>query len=139
MPFSQWLLVFFSLMELLLLAVVILFFWRLRRSEGTLNKLQQKQEELLNRLHFNEEMEQELMVSFGERQRELVGLEEVLSARSTELKKLISKAEEIGRSPHVLREIILKGYRQGRSAKELARATGISLDEVELILMEAKR
>ena len=139
MPFSQWLLVFFSLMEVLLLAVVILFFWRLRRSEAILNKLQQKQEELLNRLHFNEEMEQELMASFEERQRELAGLEEVLSARSAELKKLISRAEEIGRSPHVLREIILKGHRQGRPAKDLARATGLSVDEVELILMEAKR
>ena len=138
MPLTQWLLLLFSLAELALLIVVLIFFWRLRRSEETLSALQQKQEELLGKLQFNTQLEQELMASFAQRQKELVGLDRELADRADQLRKLVQKAEELRRSPQFLRDTILAGARGGESAVSLAKATGLSLDEVELILMENK-
>ena len=50
--------------------------------------------------------------------------------------KLVRKAEECSRSPEFLRQIILNGSKRGQSALALAKSTGLSLDEVELILAQ---
>jgi hypothetical protein len=46
----------------------------------------------------------------------------------------MEQAEGISRSPQFLREIIMNGRRKGRTVEQLARSTGLSADEVELIL-----
>ena len=128
-----------SLTELIVLVVVLFFFFRLRRSEALLNSLQEKQETLLKKLHFNAELEQELVSTFEQRQAGLENLDQALEARSRTLEKLLKQAESVCRSPQFLREIILSGRRQGRSIPELASSTGLSVDEVELILDQADR
>lgn len=126
-----------SLTELALLVVVLVFFLRLRRSEALLGALQDKQEELLRKLHFNAELEQELVSTFTERQEMLSRLDERLQDRAADLEKLLKQAEQVSRSPRFLRELVLSGHRQGKPAQALAMATGLSVDEVELIIGQA--
>lgn len=126
-----------SLTELFVLVVVLIFFFRLRRSEALLNSLQENQESLLKKLHFNAELEQELVSTFERRQNDLQLLDQALERRANTLEKLLKQAEGVCRSPQFLREAILSGRRQGRSVPDLATATGLSVDEVELILEQA--
>ncbi|OLN28049.1 hypothetical protein DVDV_1795 [Desulfovibrio sp. DV] len=130
------LIIFLTVSELALLLLVVLFFSRLRRSEELLSKLQKNQDALLKKLDFNARLEQELVGSFQRRQTELAILDQKLEERSTQLEKLVRKAEEISRSPEFLRQIIVNGTRRGQSPQTLAKATGLSLDEVQLILAQ---
>lgn len=130
------LVIFLTVSELALLLLVVLFFSRLRRSEELLSKLQKNQDALLKKLDFNAKLEQELVGSFQRRQAELAELDQQLEERSRQLEKLVRKAEEITRSPEFLRQIILNGTRRGQSPQALAKATGLSLDEVQLILAQ---
>ncbi len=131
-----WLLVFVSLTELLLLFLILLFFWRLKRSENALSNLQASQEDFLIRMAENSALEQELVNSFAARQAELRQLDHSLQERAERLQKLVDQATNISRSPQFLREVIRKGKRQGKSTMELCRSTGLSMDEVELLLAE---
>ena len=130
------LVIFLTVCELALLWLVVLFFSRLRRSEGQLAKLQLNQDTFLKKLDFNARLEQELVSSFQNRQAELAELDQKLEQRRAELEKLVKKAEEITRSPEFLRQVILNGARRGQSPQALAKATGLALDEVELILAQ---
>ena len=130
------LILFLTVSELALLLLVVLFFSRLRRSENLLSKLQKNQDSLLKKLDFNAKLEQELVGSFHRRQADLAELDQQLEERSKQLEKLVRKAEEITRSPEFLRQIILNGTRRGQSPQALAKATGLSLDEVQLILAQ---
>ncbi|NJB67054.1 uncharacterized protein HemX [Desulfobaculum xiamenense] len=131
------LLLIMSITEFLLLGLLLVFFLRLRRSESALNTLQQKQESILAKLHFNAELEQELVSTFAKRQSELSQLDNLLEERAKDLRKLVRQAEEISRSPQFLREVIISGRRKGKSPQALALTTGLSVDEVELILEQA--
>jgi len=130
------LVIFLTVCELALLLLVVLFFSRLRRSEELLAKLQKNQDALLRKLDFNAKLEQELVGSFSRRQAELAELDQKLEERRTQLEKLVKKAEEVTRSPEFLRHIIVNGSRRGQAPLALAKATGLSLDEVELILAQ---
>lgn len=132
------LVIFLTLCELVLLLLVVLFFSRLRRSEDLLAKLQKNQDGLLKKLDFNAKLEHELVDSFRRRQIELAELDKKLEERRAELEKLVKKAQEYSRSPDFLRQIIVNGARRGQSAQALAKATGLSLDEVDLILAQNK-
>ena len=132
------LVIFLTVCELALLLLVVLFFSRLRRSEDILAKLQKNQDALLKRLDFNAKLEQELVGSFTRRQAELAALDQKLEERRDQLEKLVRKATEVSRSPEFLRQIIVNGARRGQSNQALAKATGLSLDEVELILAQNK-
>jgi uncharacterized protein HemX len=131
-------LVALSFVELALLLLLLVFFVRLRRSENLLSILQGNQEDLLVRLQENAELEQEVVASFAERQEQLRRLDMQLEARAQALQRLLSQADEVQRSPQFLREIIQDGLRRGRSAQDLAHETGLSIDEVELILLQIK-
>ncbi len=137
MQLSHWILLFMSVTELALLLLLFVFFLRLKRSESLLNEMQAKQEAFAAKIRFNAELEQELVDSFAQRQEQLRQLDIQLEARAASLQKLIKQAEDITRSPHFLREMIIDGHRKGRSPQQLARATGLSVDEVELILMKS--
>ena len=132
--FPVWLLCVFSAAEVLVLLAVLLFFMRLRRSEGLMNTLQANQESLLQRLQLNAQLEHELVATFAQRQAELRNLDEKLEERSQELRRLLEQAEGIARSPRFLREVILNCRSKGLDAARTARRTGLSVDEVELIL-----
>lgn len=133
------LIIFLTVCELALLLLVVLFFSRLRRSEDLLAKLQKNQDSLLKKIDFNARLEQELVSSFQQRQAELAELDQQLEERRTELANLVKKAEEYSRSPDFLRQIIVNGARRGQSSQALAKATGLALDEVELILAQNNR
>lgn len=137
---APWLLIGLTLTEFVLLLAVFLFFRRLKRSETLLEQLQQKQEQFVAKLAFSAELEQELVASFEERQQALFKLEERLAERSEELEALLERSEK---TPLLKRQtpkqIVLNGHKRGLSAKALAQASGLSVDEVELILMEARR
>ncbi len=130
------LVIFLTICELALLLLVVLFFSRLRRSEELLATLQKNQDTLLRKIDFNAKLEQELVGSFGRRQAELAELNQKLEERRNQLEKLVKKAEEVIRSPEFLRQIIVNGSRRGQPPLALAKATGLSLDEVELILAQ---
>ncbi|ABB37188.1 hypothetical protein Dde_0387 [Oleidesulfovibrio alaskensis G20] len=134
MQLSLLALVLVTVAEILLLGLLVIFFFRLRRSENVLSQLQANHEKLLARLHFNAELEQELVESFAQRQEELRQLDIRLEQRAADLRRLMEQAEGISRSPQFLREIIMNGRRKGRTVDQLARSTGLSADEVELIL-----
>lgn len=136
MSLQEWLLIVLTGSELLLLVLVVGFFARLRRSEDMLSALQGNQAELMGKLQRSAQVEQELIDSFEDRQRELVRLEDKLAARARELGKLLKQAEEISRSPDFLRQVVLNGLKKGQSARELAKATGLTQDEVELIISQ---
>ncbi len=131
------LLIALSLTEILLFFMILRFFSRLRKSEDLLTRLRDGQTSLLDKLRTNAELEHELMDSFSARQRELSALNAKLEERAQELRGLVEQAENISRSPQFLRELIIAGKKKGRSPLQLAKATGLSLDEVELILAQA--
>ena len=125
-----------TLLELLVLGGAVVFYLRLRRSESLLNSLQDNQQSLLARIEMNARLEREIVATFAQRQAELRELDEKLSDRVTELRRLLEQAEGISRSPQFLREIILNGRRKGLSSRQIARNAGLSVDEVELILAQ---
>ena len=137
MQFTFWLLALVSIFELILFFLLLSFFRRLRNSEELLLKLQTGQTSLLANLEQNAQLEKDLIASFADRQHELKRLDMQLEERAASLGKLLNQAEAVSRSPQFLRELILSGIRQGKSPLELARATGLSLDEVKLILAQA--
>lgn len=134
MQITALLLLALTVTELALLFVVIVFYLRLRKSESLIARMQTKQEEFLNKLRANAQLEQELVDSFERRQDELSRLDGQLTERVVVLNKLLKQADEYARSPQFLRQVIISGNRQGRSPKELAKTTGLSVDEVELII-----
>ncbi len=127
-------LIVLTVSELILIALLVLFFSRLRKSETLLQKLQDNQQSLLQKLNFNAKLEQELVSSFSRRQAELAALDQVLEERKNALEKLVRQARDITRSPALLRQAVVTGARRGRSTAALAKSTGLSEDEVELIL-----
>lgn len=131
---SYWILAASTLVELVLLGLAIVFFGRLKKSEALLHSLQNRQQEFLNKLEASSRLEKEMISSFSERQEELIVLEEKLRLRVTEMRRLLEQADNFTKSPQFLRQIILSGYGRGQSAEALARATGLSVDEVELII-----
>ncbi|MBG3877548.1 hypothetical protein FVW20_11110 [Desulfovibrio oxamicus] len=137
MTVSLWLIILVSVVEVTLLGVLLAFFLRLRRSEALLNRLQANQTQLLERLRQNAELEQELVATFAQRQEQLRLLDRRLEERADGLRRLLEQAEGISRSPQFLREVILNGHSKGRSLDQIARSTGLSVDEVELILAQA--
>ncbi len=137
MQITALLLLALTVTELVLLFVVIAFYLRLRKSEALIARLQTKQEEFLNKLRANAQLEQELVDSFESRQNELARLDTLLADRVIALNKLLKQADEFAKSPQFLRQVIITGHRQGKSIKELSRATGLSADEVELIIDQA--
>ena len=134
MQITALLLLALTVTELALLFVVIVFYLRLRKSEALIARMQTKQEEFLNKLRANAQLEQELVDSFERRQDELSRLDGQLTERVVVLNKLLKQADEYARSPQFLRQVIISGNRQGKSPKELAKTTGLSVDEVELII-----
>ncbi len=134
---SDTLLILFTISEVVLLAIVVMFFLRLKKSETLLSGLQTRQEEFIKRLQFNTQLENELVATFEQRQQELVTLNEKLEARSKELRKLINQADDFCKSPQFMRELIIKGHRAGKSPVQLAKSTGLSFEEVELIIDQA--
>ncbi|MBB5144306.1 hypothetical protein [Desulfovibrio intestinalis] len=126
----------FSILELVVLGGVLFFYLRLRRSEAMLNTLQGNQEALLARIEMNARLEREIVATFAQRQAELQNLDEKLEERAQELRRLLEQAEGISRSPQFLRELILNGRRKGLSSRQIARNSGLSVDEVELILAQ---
>lgn len=134
MTSSLTLFVTLTLLELLLLFLVIVFFLRLKKSEKTMNELVEKHSQMLQKLRFNAELEQELVSSFETRQQELVELDKKLKTRADELTRLIKQAETMSRSPDFLRQVILEGRRQGKTPQAIAKNTGLSVEEVELIM-----
>ncbi|WP_421902666.1 hypothetical protein [Maridesulfovibrio sp.] len=131
---TVFLLIFFSITEIALLIAVIFFFLRLRKSEELVTQLQVKQEEFVKKLQFNTQLENEMMNTFAERQEELAQLDMMLDRKSKKLKKILAQAEEFSRSPQFLRQIILTGHKEGKPVSRLAKATGLSIEEVELII-----
>ncbi|WP_243545981.1 hypothetical protein [Pseudodesulfovibrio tunisiensis] len=134
---SNLLLIFFTASEILLLAIVLFFFLRLRKSEELVSELQAKQEDFVRRLQFNTQLESELVATFEQRQNELLSINEELESKAEELRKLVKLAGEYCKSPQMMREIILNGHRSGKSTMQLAKATGLSSEEVELIIDRA--
>lgn len=133
-----WILVFSTVVEIALLVLAIFFIVRLRRSEALVRALQNRQDEFLARLEANARLEKEIVGSFAKRQEELIVLEEKLALRATEMRRLLEQADTFTKSPQFLRQIILSGYSRGQSPTALARATGLSVDEVELIIDQPK-
>ena len=131
------LIIAFTLLELVILGGVLLFYLRLRRSETLLNSLHGNQESLLARIEMNARLEREIVATFAQRQAELRNLDEKLEERAQELRRLLEQAEGICRSPQFLRELILNGRHKGLSSRQIARNAGLSIDEVELILAQA--
>ena len=137
MQLNFWLLALVSLFELVLFFLLLSFFRRLRKSEELLLKLQAGQTSLLANLEQNAQLEKDLISSFVERQRELKYLDVQLEERVVTLSRLLNQAEAVSRSPQFLRELILSGVRQGKTPLELAKGTGLSPDEVKLIISQA--
>ena len=137
MQLTFWLLALVSLFELVLFFLLLSFFRRLRKSEELLLKLQAGQTSLLANLEQNAQLEKDLISSFVERQRELKYLDVQLEERAATLTRLLNQAEAVSRSPQFLRELILSGVRQGKTPLELAKGTGLSPDEVKLIISQA--
>ena len=130
------LIMLFSLFELAILGGVLVFYLRLRRSEGLLNALQGNQDSLLARIEMNARLEKEIVATFAQRQAELRNLDEKLEASTHELRRLLEQAEGISRSPQFLRELILNGHRKGLTSRQIAKNAGLSVDEVDLILAQ---
>ena len=126
----------FSVLELMVLGGVLFFYLRLRRSEAMLNALQGNQEALLARIEMNARLEREIVATFAQRQAELQNLDEKLEERARDLRRLLEQAEGISRSPQFLRELILNGRNKVLTSRQIARNSGLSVDEVELILAQ---
>lgn len=125
-----------SIMELLLIAGALLFYFRLKRSQTLMNTLQDNQQSLLARIEMNARLEREIVATFAQRQAELRELDSKLEDRARSLRKLLEQAEGIARSPQFLREIILNGRKKGLTSRQIAMNAGLSVDEVELILAQ---
>ena len=136
MPY-YWLFAAITLLETFLFILVWRFFRRLKQSESLLAELQEGQAALLEKLTLNANLESELVRSFQLRQNELVKLDQQLEEKVGKLRSLLAQAEQVSRSPRFLRELILSGSRAGQSTAQLAKSTGLSLDEVELILAQS--
>ncbi len=134
---SLWAVLIFTGIELILLVSILFFFLRLRKSEDLVQQLQANQEILLARLQHNAELERELVATFAQRQAELRVLDQRMEERAEELRKLISQAEGISRSPQFLRELILNQHGRGLSARQIAKNAGLTVDEVDLILAQS--
>ncbi len=130
------LLIITSVLELLVVAGVLFFYYRLRKSESLMRMLQDNQTKLLARIETNARLEREVVESFSQRQIELEELNTKLEDRAQSLRRLLEQAEGITRSPQFLREIILNGRKKGLSAQQIARNAGLSVDEVRLILAQ---
>lgn len=134
MSFTQLFLILTTLIEVVLLIGVVLFFFRLKRSERLVRELNQNQQDMLEKLSLNAKLEQELVESFTQRQKELAGLDKKLQERAEKLTGLLQEADSLTRSPELLRRTILNGHRHGRPVRDLARSTGLSEEEVKLII-----
>ena len=130
----EFLLILCAGLELLFICVVFFLFFKVKKSQEFLLALREKQKEILDKLRFNEELEKQLIESFKLRQKELVYLDKKLKEKIEELKRLIKCAEDISSSPQLLKEAVLRGYRKGISVKELCKHTGLSEEEIELII-----
>lgn len=131
---SDLLIILFTVSEIVLLVVVILFFLRLKKSETLLSGLQANQDEFIKRLQFNTQLESELVATFEQRQQELVALNNQLEKKAAELKKLVNLANEYCKSPQFMREIIIQGHRAGKTPAQMVKSSGLSLEEIELII-----
>lgn len=127
-----------TLVEIALLVLAAFFYQRLKKSELLVRSLQEKQDEFLQKLALNARLEKEIVASFATRQEELTALETKLQLRAAEMRRLLTQAENFTKSPQFLRQIILSGHQRGQSPQALAQATGLSVDEVELILDQPK-
>lgn len=136
MTMPLWIIAVITIAEVALMLLVLFFFLRLKRSEDLLVRLQASQEKMLHRIYANAELEQELVGSFTQRQEQLSSLNSRLEERAEYLRRLLEQAEGIVRSPQFLREIILNNRRKGKDTAQIARDTGLSVDEVELILVK---
>lgn len=125
-----------SLLEVLLLAGALVFYFRLKRSQTLMNTLQDNQQSLLARIEMNARLEREIVATFAQRQAELRELDSKLEDRARSLRKLLEQAEGIARSPQFLREVILNGRKKGLTSRQIALNAGLSVDEVELILAQ---
>jgi uncharacterized protein HemX len=134
---SYFVLLLLTLAELVFFVMLLRFFKRLRRSERLLTELGDSQKNILDKLELNANLESELMQSFAQRQTELARLDMQLEERVSALRKLLEQAEQVSRSPQFLRELILSGRSRGQSVGQLAKNTGLSVDEVELILAQS--
>ena len=133
-----WILTASTALEIALLALVVMFYIKLRKSENLLQTLQDRQQEFLQKLDFNARLECEIVESFAKRQEELTRLDEKLQLRATEMRRLLEQAENFTKSPQFLRQTIQSGFRRGQSVAALAKSTGLSIDEVELIIDQLK-
>lgn len=138
MDIPYWILVSSTLIEVLLLLLAAVFFVKLKKSESLMRALQDRQQEFLRKLDFNARLEKEIVSSFASRQEELAALEEKLQYRAEEMRRLLEQAETFTKSPQFLRQTILSGFKRGHSIQALAQSTGLSEDEVELILDQPK-
>jgi biopolymer transport protein ExbB/TolQ len=134
---SYWIILAIGILEVALLIGVVAFFLRLRRSEELLVKLQQNNREFLRKIEKSSELEQQFLDNFAGRQSEFLLLDKQLAERERELRQLLQQAEGLSQSPSFLRQIILSGHNKGKSTEELARSTGLSVEEVEIILEQA--
>lgn len=123
-----------TLAEFALIILVLVFFKRLKKSEQILMGMQNNQDELMERMVRNANLEQELVATFMQRQSELERLNIAMEERIYMLKRLIKQADEISRSPYLLREIILSSKKKGMTNEMIAQKTGMAKDEIELIL-----
>lgn len=130
----QWTILGVSAIEIIILVLVFIFFYRLRKSEALLARMQENQKSFIEKLDFNAQLEKELVSTFEERQKELVNLDAQMENRIKELNKLVKQAEKFSRSPNFMKNVIISGHKNGRSIDELVQATGLSRDEVELII-----
>lgn len=138
MQIPYWILIGSTLIEAFLLVLAGLFYVKFKKSEALLHTLQNRQQEFLQKLDFNARLEQEIVASFAKRQEELAALEEKLQNRAHEMRRLLEQAENFTKSPQFLRQTILSGFKRGQSVSALAQATGLSVDEVELIIDQRK-
>jgi len=134
---SNMLIILFTVSEVVLLVIVILFFLRLKKSETLLSGLQANHDEFIKRLQFNTQLENELVATFEQRQQELVALNVELEKKAAQLQKLVNQANEYSKSPQFMRELIIKGHRAGKSPVQLAKSSGLGLEEIELIIDQA--
>lgn len=135
---SYWILCASTVMEILLIALAVFFYGKLKKSELLVRSLQDRQLEFLQKLDMNARLEKEIIGTFAKRQEELTALEEKLHYRAVEMRRLLEQAENFTKSPQFLRQTILSGFKRGQSAETLAQSTGLSVDEIELILDQAK-
>lgn len=138
MDIPYWILAGSTLIEVLLLLLAAVFFVKLKKSESLMRTLQDRQQEFLRKLDFNARLEKEIVSSFASRQEELAALEEKLQYRAEEMRRLLEQAKTFTKSPQFLRQTILSGFKRGHSIQALAQSTGLSEDEVELILDQPK-